>query len=317
MASRSSLDAATLHLRIYFDFDTSAQSDSLTIMTLNNIRATLGLSANATLGAAGTSGSLSLGQTNQTINLTYATLGYSSQIIFANSGDATTLNLPINGHTSTTAWVAGVAQVETATAAGTVSAAGNASVVFTAAGMAGSPKTFAVAVANGDTPAVWAGKVRAALAADSAVSAMFTISGASTSIVATRKPTTSFAVPTGTLGIYAANDTTLNISLATGTATGITTAATSANTTPGVLTDGVKIYDGDGNDLEGVSIAMSYLAGLQVVVQGSSVVFTMGTLNPGEVHLRAAPDLTPIGVVQSQVMTANGPASVKVTVFGG
>lgn len=124
---------------------------------------------------------------------------------------------------NTTAGVAPVAQVETATAAGSITGSGNATVVVTAAGMTGSPKTFNVPVLNGDTAAQWADKVRIALAADSAVTALFTVGGASTSIVLTR---------TSPAGV--ANDGTLNISLDNGTCTGITTAATSANTTAGV-----------------------------------------------------------------------------------
>lgn len=115
----------------------------------------------------------------------------------------------------------GVAQVETATAAGTVSGDGNAEVIVTAAGMTGSPITLAVAVLNGDTPTVWAEKVRAAMRADSRITALFYVGGSGTAITLTRLT-------------KAANDATLNISLATGTATGITTAATSANTTAGV-----------------------------------------------------------------------------------
>jgi hypothetical protein len=115
-----------------------------------------------------------------------------------------------------------VAQVETATAAGTVTGAGNMTCIVTAVGMTGSPKTITVAVANGDTPAVWAGKVRTALAADVAVNGMFVVGGLTTAIILTRRPP-------------AANDGTLNIALATGTATGITAAATSANTTAGAL----------------------------------------------------------------------------------
>lgn len=115
----------------------------------------------------------------------------------------------------------GVAQVETATAAGTITGSGNATVVVTAAGMSGSPITLSVAVTNGDTAATWAGKVRDAMRADSRITALFVVSGSSTSIVLTRIA-------------KAANDATLNISLDNGTCTGITTAATSANTTAGV-----------------------------------------------------------------------------------
>tara|TARA_R110002094_G_scaffold188754_1_gene163855 strand:- start:222 stop:767 length:546 start_codon:yes stop_codon:yes gene_type:complete len=111
---------------------------------------------------------------------------------------------------------------------------------------------LSVAVATSDTATAWAAKVRTALAADVDVAAMFAVSGATTAVVLTRRH--AVTVPTGTLEIYSANDATLNISLDNGTSTGITTAATSANTTAGVITDGAKVYDGDQLDFEGVTI---------------------------------------------------------------
>jgi phage tail sheath gpL-like len=116
---------------------------------------------------------------------------------------------------------AAVAQVETATAAGTITLAGNATVVVTGAALENSPKTFSVAVALNDTDATWAGKVRTALAADENIDDAYVVSGATTAIILTAKSA-------------AANDATLNISLDNGTCTGITTAASSANTTAGV-----------------------------------------------------------------------------------
>jgi hypothetical protein len=125
----------------------------------------------------------------------------------------------------------GTRQVETATAAGTVSTAGNASITVTAAGMTGSPKVYSVAVALSDTASVWAGKVRTALGADNALTALFTVGGSGTSIVLTAK------------SILAGNDATLNIAIATGTAVGITAAPTSATTTTGVATSWGAILD--------------------------------------------------------------------------
>jgi hypothetical protein len=117
--------------------------------------------------------------------------------------------------------VSGVAQVETATAAGTISGSGNLVIIVTAAGMTGSPKTYSVAVLNGDTPTVWAGKVRAALAADLALTRLYSVGGTTTAITLTS------LTP-------AANDTTLKIDMDNDTSTGATTAHTSANTTAGV-----------------------------------------------------------------------------------
>jgi hypothetical protein len=116
-----------------------------------------------------------------------------------------------------------VQQVETATVVGTIGAAGagNATVIVTAVGMAGSPKTISVAVANNDTASQVATKIRTALAADTDAANFFTISGADANVILTTKTA-------------AANDTTLNVSIANGTCSGLTAAPTSANTTAGV-----------------------------------------------------------------------------------
>lgn len=118
----------------------------------------------------------------------------------------------------------GVFQVETATAAGTVTTAGNASVVVTAAGMTGSPITVTAAVALNDTANAIATAIRAALNANAVIAAFFTVSGATSAVILTRKSS-------------AANDATMNIAIADGTSVGVTTAATSANTTAGVRGD--------------------------------------------------------------------------------
>ena len=114
----------------------------------------------------------------------------------------------------------GSIQLETATAAGTVTSDGNATVVVTGAGISGSPVSVSVPVLNGDTASVWAGKVRTALLGTSAITALYGVGGSGTSIILQRNTT-------------AANDGTLNISLDNGTCTGITTASTSANSSAG------------------------------------------------------------------------------------
>lgn len=117
----------------------------------------------------------------------------------------------------------GTHQVETATGAGTVTVAGNAAITVTAAGLSGSPVTYNVPVPTG-APSVWVPAVVTYLktnAAAEALRSLFDISGTGDKIVLTS------ATPQ-------ANDTTLNIGIATGTATGITAAASSANTTAGV-----------------------------------------------------------------------------------
>jgi hypothetical protein len=94
--------------------------------------------------------------------------------------------------------------------------------------MAGSPKTITFAVDLNDNANAWAAKCRAALAADAAVSGKFAVSGATNAIILTAL-------------VGAANDATLNMALDNDTCTGITTAATSANTTWGITPGTVNV----------------------------------------------------------------------------
>jgi len=113
-------------------------------------------------------------------------------------------------------------QVETATVAGTCSGSGNATVIVTAAIMGGlSPKTFSVAVLNLDSASAIATKIRAALNASTDITNYFTVGGSGVYVTLTSIDAL-------------ANDTTLNISIANDTCTGITAAASSANTTAGI-----------------------------------------------------------------------------------
>ncbi|MBU2703687.1 hypothetical protein Ga0466249_004835 [Sporomusaceae bacterium BoRhaA] len=114
----------------------------------------------------------------------------------------------------------GVQQVETATVAGTITTAGNATVTVTAAGLTGSPKAFTIPVSLGDTPTITALRIREALAADEAITALFAVSGTGANVVLTRI-------------IAIANDATLNIAIANGTSAGLTAAPMSADTIAG------------------------------------------------------------------------------------
>lgn len=122
----------------------------------------------------------------------------------------------------------GVLQVETATVVGTVTTAGNATVIVTSALVTGSPLTVTVALALNDTPAMVATKFRDALNSTSAITKHYTVSGSVATVVLTTK-------------VKAANDATLNMAIANGTAAGLTAAATSANTTAGVAFTADKI----------------------------------------------------------------------------
>lgn len=139
----------------------------------------------------------------------------------------TEVDLPVQTHTPTQ-------EVATATVAGSVTGSGNATITVTAAGLAGSPKAYSVAVLNGDSASVVAGKIQAVLAADSALTALYTVTnpgGAPTTVVLTS------VTPQ-------ANDTTLNVAIANGTCTGLTAAPTSTITTAGVPYDTVSVGTG-------------------------------------------------------------------------
>ena len=242
-------------------------------MDISQTRAFSGLRMVATPTASLVTNDVTIGVPSTNTSIADVDTGYAVRALIVGASSDLVLDLADNDSTGTTAWTAGVAQVETATAAGTVTASGNATVVVTAAGMTGTPKTISVAVLNGDTASVWAGKVRTALAADTAVSALFTVGGTTTAISLTRKPTATYTVGSTSVPLYAANDATLNISLDNGTCTGITTAATSANTTSGTLSVGVYLLDGDGKDFEGSTlsaIAANRLGGVLITNQSGS-----------------------------------------------
>lgn len=220
-------------------------------MTLSSQNGYHGLVATATPANSNVSNNVKLGVDNAVTSLSSATKYVTFDALIVGSTADLVIDVSDLDSTGTTAWTAGTAQVETATAAGTISGSGNASVVVTASGMTGSPKTIDVAVLASDTAAEWAAKVRTALAADTDVSALFSVSGTTTAIVLTRKATLSATIGGTLTNVYPANDGTLNISLDNGTCTGITTASTSANTTAGVASAGVYVPELDGNDFEG------------------------------------------------------------------
>lgn len=292
-------------------------------LSISSARATLGLSCTATPVASGVSGSFQIGSGTQTLRLDSATQAYSLTAVFAGGADILVLSILDNDTTGSTAWVAGVAQVETATAAGTITTTGNMTCTITSAGMAGSPLAVSVPVVTGDTAATWAGKVRAALAANSVLAERFTISGTSTAIILTRKPLRSFTVPGGVLPVYAANDTTLNIALADDTSAGITEAASSANTTTGTASDGVKLYGGDGKNAVGDTVAMDYVLAFQASLESIVNIITIEDdedglimLKNGETVIRAKdPEGLAIGSVFT--VTASEPSMLTLTVLGG
>lgn len=288
--------------------------------TISSARATYGLTASSTPAGVYRTGAITLGVSTASASLSTADIAWCARGVLVGSGDVLAVNLTTGSSAGSTSYTAGTAQVETATAAGTISGSGNATVVVTAAGMTGTPKTISVAVINGDTAATWAGKVRVALAADTAVSALFDVSGSSTAIVLTRKATGTISLQGTTYNRYAANDATLNISLDNGTCTGITTAATSTNTTAGVLTSGTLTANFL-TDLEGGSLST-------IVTKRALLLENLGTANVtvaggGTDSFTLADDSfillsgdSPITIDDALTITSAGYADVRITMVG-
>lgn len=220
-------------------------------MDLSQIRAYTGLTASATPTNSNVSNDVKIGIDNAATSITSATKIVSFDALIVGAASDLVIDVSDLDSTGTTAWTAGTAQVETATAVGTIATSGNATVTVTAAGLTGSPLAVSVAVVATDTAATWAGKARTALAANADIAALFTVGGSSDNISLTRLPVFSHTFKGASVGAYPANDATLNIALANGTCTGITEDATSTDTTAGVISAGVYVPDLNGNDWEG------------------------------------------------------------------
>jgi len=211
----------------------------------------------------------------------YASAIYAFQAVMAGTS---TFSFNLNSGTSVTysAATTGVAQVETLSCVGTIAATtADVGLVVTASGMTGSPKSITVSLTSGDTAETWAGKVRTALNADSAVTALFTVGPSSTTsnVTLTRKALQSYSTPAGTLNVFPANDSTLNLALNAG-ASGATTVTTSTNTTSGVQTVGVFPYYANGEDFEGLTFPTDLdVTAYMVKVADGQIVETIGGQN--------------------------------------
>lgn len=213
-------------------------------MTLSGTDVRYGMVATADPNAVSVSGSQQIGTPISSVIYTdVPTVAYSFAMLIQD-GDTLTMDMTDGTVTGT---VAGTNQVETATivAASGATTAGNLNVTVTSALVTGSPLVVPVALTLADdTAAKVATAIRAALNATAAITAHYTVggTGADYSLTAIEK---------------AANDTTLNLAHANDTSAGITTSATSTNTTAGVGTTRAYKFTGvtwDATDFEGVAL---------------------------------------------------------------
>ena len=233
-------------------------------MTLTQPQANYGLAATASPVGSKLSGTIVIGTLPTKLNLTSADVAYSVKCVIANVGGAFVIGVDDGDTSSSTSFAAGTDQIETATAAGTVTTAGDATITVTAAGMTGSPKAISVPVVLSDNAAAIALAIRTTLSADADVIALFAVSGATDKVILTRSKN---------LGCAFANDSTLNIAITNGTSAGVTVAASSANTTSGSASTGTIITDGDAKDFEGVTL------GTIVTLQGVQIDCTAGAID--------------------------------------
>jgi len=289
-------------------------------MSLSDCKAVYGLSGVGTNTRTNVSGSATVGIGQTSMQFPDANEGYSVRMIFAAAADEAALDPYTGDTTGTDAFTAGNAQVETATivAASGATSNGNLALVVTAAGMAGSPLTVNVALTTTahTTAALIAEACRTTLAANTAVAALFTVGGSTTAITLTRKPTSTFTVPSGTLNLYAANDATLNILIPT--SLGVTGAASSTNTTAGVASDGVKMYDA-GVNFEGNAIAsMPTINGILIKCSTGSITWIDedsygGMIESGGLTISARN----AGIVDGSItITASETSDITITVIG-
>lgn len=216
-------------------------------------------------------GIVQIGASQTATQFTTADIGYAIGVEIVSSGGSVAIDLQTGIATPSAAYVAGTAQVETATvvAASGATSNGNCSLTFTSAAVTGSPLTVAVNLTTAsNTAALVAATLAAGLAANTAIAAVWTVTNSGSNIIFTRKSDAN--------GYKYANEAGTNLAIPAGL--GITAAPTSANTTSGVVSSGVQVLDGDGKDFEGVTLAtMARLYSLEINVTSGSAGAGNGT----------------------------------------
>lgn len=226
--------------------------------TISSPAAIYALSAIGTPTKTQVSGTQTIGVSQTSISLTGATKAYCVSATLASSGDTLTIDTETG---IATVGTTPVAQVETATvvAAAGATSNGNLPVTVTGARITGSPVAVSVALTTADnTAALVAAKIRSAIGANTAISAVYTVGGSGADVVLTETDPEN-------------NDTTLNIAWTA--ALGVSAVTSSTNTTAGV--GGVKLTNntGDGKDFEGISLGtMLQVLGFVVKSTGTGTI---------------------------------------------
>lgn len=230
-----------------------------------------GTSFTASPASSLTTGRVTVGTSAMQQSFATADIGYAISARLTTSSTTATLDVQTGVCTGSAAFVAGVAQVETATvvAAAGATSSGNCIVTVTGSTLTGSPLAVTIPLTtSANTALLVASALASGLNANAAIAAKYSVTSSGADIVLTVKADAN--------GNYLANDGTLNIAIPSGL--GITAAPTSADTTAGVVSSGVQVLDGDGKDFEGVTLpSMARIYALEINVTSGSASATNGT----------------------------------------
>jgi hypothetical protein len=230
-----------------------------------------GTSFTASPSSSLTSGRVTVGTSASQQAFTTADIGYAISTRLTTSSTTATLDIQSGVCTGSAAFVAGVAQVETATviAAAGATSSGNCILTVTGSTLTGSPLDVTIPLTtSASTATLVASALAAGLNANTAIAAKYSVTSSGADIVLTVKADAN--------GNFLANDGTLNIAIPGGL--GITAASTSTDTTAGIVSSGVQVLDGDGKDFEGITLpSMARIYSLEINVTSGSATASNGT----------------------------------------
>lgn len=224
-------------------------------MTLTNPRANFGLNAKATPTKSGTTGTVTIGDANESVTLLAAQKAISFDAVIVGSTSDLVIDISDLDSTGSTSWVGGTAQIESATVGITTVTTGTMVVTLTSGVVAGSPLAINVPLvaATHNTAALVAQAIVDVLNATAAVSTYYTATRSTATVVLTRKITSTYTVNGASITVKPADDSTLKLEWSA--LLGVNALAASTSTTAGVATSGAYCPDLDGTDFEGEATA--------------------------------------------------------------
>ncbi len=217
-------------------------------MNLTSVKTSFGLSGKAAFVGFGSSGTAPIGDDAASSPVAAGDILHAVRMIVL-TGSAI-LNINTGSAATSTTLVPGSAQAITITAAGNVAGTGTFAIPVTVTATGMTTQVVSVSVKGGDTPTIWAAKVRTALAANEVLGPLFTVGGTGTAITLTRKPL--FSTEDGLFSAHSAPLAAMTAAIAAGTAA--VTVASSTVLAAGAATSGVKVIGGDGKDFEGETL---------------------------------------------------------------